>query len=239
MFRFTGRALSAAIALCVSLPSLAAEPLAQTLARAAPTADPAVLNLALQATSCAAQSGEPMPKHLAVIDYSRPSTEPRLWVFDLNAGTLIYQELVAHGRNSGDNLATTFANEASSLQSSLGLYETLDTYAGDNGYSLRLKGLEPGFNDHAMDRAVVMHGAPYVDAKLIKANGRIGRSWGCPAVRPAIARTLIDELKGGQYVFAYYPDPKWLASSPYLNCDPGASAPATPVASVHSTLGTD
>src|ERR1043166_8643270 len=243
MSRFTGRALfAAAISVC-ALPALASQPLAQMLAQAAPKADPTVINLALQATACAMQTGEPVAQRVAVIDYSRPSSEPRLWVFDLRTGELVNEELVAHGRNSGDNYARTFSNQPNSRASSIGLYRTAGTYDGDNGYSLRLQGLEPGFNDHAMDRAVVMHGAPYVDPKLIKANGRIGRSWGCPAVRPEIAHTLIDELKGGQYLFAYYPDPKWLASSPYLNCGAGTTAHATPVAqstpTAHSTMGTD
>ncbi|HZP12683.1 MAG TPA: murein L,D-transpeptidase catalytic domain family protein [Nevskiaceae bacterium] len=192
--------------------------LADVLIQAAPAANPDVLRAAAAAAKCAIETGHAPATRLGVIDYSLPSTQPRLWVFDLNSGTLLYQELVAHGRNSGDNLATAFSNEASSLQSSLGLYETLDTYAGDNGYSLRMQGLEPGVNDHAYDRAIVMHGAPYVSQSFIKKVGRIGRSWGCPAVRPEIAHSLIDTLKGGQYVFAYYPDPGWLAKSAYLHC---------------------
>src|SRR5690606_34623314 len=192
--------------------------LADSLAKAAPQADPAVIRLAIDATQCAAANGTPASRRLAVIDYSRPSTEPRLWVFDLKRRTLLYRELVAHGRNTGENLAQHFSNVPGSFQSSLGLYRTLQTYNGSNGYSLRMEGLDAGFNDLALERAIVMHGAPYVDGKLSKTQNRIGRSHGCPAVRMGVARRLIDDLKGGQFVFSYYPDKRWLSASKNLNC---------------------
>lgn len=214
-----GRSLLAVLLGACSAPVLAVDPLAETLIHAAPAANPEVLRAATIAAKCAIEAGHAPATRLGVIDYSLPSTKPRLWVFDLNSGSLVYQELVAHGRNSGDNLAHAFSNNPSSLQSSLGLYETLDTYDGDNGYSLRLQGLEPGINDHAYDRAIVMHGAAYVSEGFIQKVGRIGRSWGCPAVRREIARPLIDSLKGGNYVFAYYPDRTWLTTSSYLHCD--------------------
>ncbi len=192
----------------------------QVLSQLAPKADPAVIRLAVEAMSCAAKTN---PQHaaqrLAVIDYSRPSTEARMWVFDLASKSLLFNELVAHGRNSGDNYAVSFSNAAQSYQSSLGLYRTLQSYDGNNGYSLRLEGLEPGVNQNALDRAIVIHGADYVSHEFVRKVGRIGRSYGCPAVRQAIARPLIDHLKGGNYVFAYYPDPVWLKSSRYLRCD--------------------
>jgi hypothetical protein len=188
------------------------------LSRLAPNANPRVIGLALTATECATAQGQPPSDRLAVIDYSKPSTEPRLWVFDLATRKLLYHELVAHGRNTGDNLASKFSNTPESLQSSLGLFRTLGTYAGHNGYSLRLEGLEPGTNDHALERALVIHGAPYVNPAIARLQGRIGRSYGCPAVRTAIARPLIDTLKNGQYVFSYYPDARWLKTSPYLKC---------------------
>ncbi|MGS1014219.1 murein L,D-transpeptidase catalytic domain family protein [Rhodanobacter sp. UC4450_H17] len=201
--------------------------LRDTLSKLAPQANPQVIALALAATDCAAAQGQPPPARLAVIDYSRPSTEPRLWVFDLARRKLLYQELVAHGRNTGENLASRFSNAPESRQSSLGLFRTLDTYAGRNGYSLRLQGLEPGTNDRALARALVIHGAAYVNPALAREQGRIGRSYGCPAVRSAIARPLIDALKGGQYVFSYYPDARWLGASPYLKCSGGlAMTPA-------------
>jgi len=176
-----------------------------------------VFDLALGAAACAVRSGSiPDLATLTVIDYSRPSTEKRLWVFDLRTRALLYEELVAHGRGSGDNVATSFSNQAESHQSSLGLFRTEDTYVGKNGYSLRLRGLDAGFNDRAFDRAIVMHGAPYVSDTFARAQGRLGRSWGCPALREGIAKEVIDTVKGRGLVFAYYPDPAWLAESKYL-----------------------
>ena len=185
-----------------------------------------VLNLALRAVSCGVSAGDlQAPPTLALIDYSLPSTTPRLWVFDLHSGKLLFNELVAHGRNSGDNMATHFSDAMESRQTSLGLFRTADTYVGHNGYSLRLDGLEPGFNGHARERAIVMHGAPYVDAGMARANGRLGRSWGCPALREAVARQVIDTVRGGGVIFSYYPDPGWLKASKFLNC--GSRAPVT------------
>lgn len=193
--------------------------LTDALAAEAPDANPEVLRLAQQAMTCAIADGMPSSERLAVIDYSRPSITPRLWVFDLGKRSLLFRELVAHGKNSGDNLATHFSNEDGSLATSLGLFRAQETYQGENGYSLRMDGLEPGFNDRARERAIVMHGAPYVNAETAGKLGRLGRSWGCPAVRSGIAKRLIDTLKGGQFVFSYYPDQKWLSSSRFLNCN--------------------
>ncbi len=195
-----------------------ADSLESALAKAAPAANPKVIDLALQASRCTVTRGMPPASRLAIIDYSRPSTEQRLWVFDLDNRTLLFKELVAHGRNSGENLATHFSNADQSLSTSIGLYRTLSSYSGHNGYSLRMRGLEAGFNDHALERAIVIHGAAYVSAKMATQHGRIGRSWGCPAVRTAVAHRLIDTLKDGQLVFSYYPDQRWLGSSSYLNC---------------------
>ncbi len=185
-----------------------------------------VLNLALNAVTCGVTSGDlATPATLTLIDYSLPSTQPRLWVFDLQSGRLLFKELVAHGRNSGDNMATRFSDVMDSRESSLGLFRTADTYVGQNGYSLRLDGLEPGFNSNARERAIVMHGAPYVDLAVAKANGRLGRSWGCPALREAVARRVIDTVRDGGVIFSYYPDPAWLKTSKFLNCV--AAAPVT------------
>src|SRR5690349_22165889 len=157
-----------------------------------------VLDLALGAASCAVKSGAVKnPGTLTVIDYSKPSSERRLWVYDLKSRELLYQELVAHGQGSGANLATQFSNIDSSHQTSLGLFVTADTYVGKNGYSLRLDGLEPGFNGRARERAIVMHGAPYVDAGFAAKQGRLGRSWGCPALSEAVARQVIDFVRDG------------------------------------------
>jgi hypothetical protein len=176
-----------------------------------------VLELAIGAVSCAVGSGAiETPRTLTVIDYSLPSTTPRLWVFEVPSGRLLFKELVAHGRNTGDNMATSFSDTLNSRQSSLGLFVTRETYVGSNGYSLRMDGLEPGFNGNALERAIVMHGAPYVSASTARALGRLGRSWGCPALREGVARELIDRVKGGNLVFAYYPDQDWLETSKYL-----------------------
>jgi hypothetical protein len=179
--------------------------------------DTSVLDLALGAASCAVKSGAVgQPRTLTVIDYSRPSSEKRLWVYDLNTRELLYEELVAHGQGTGANLATKFSNLPDSHQTSLGLFVTDETYVGRNGYSLRLDGLDKGWNDRARDRAIVMHGAPYVSPQFVKATGRLGRSHGCPAVSDAVARRLIDRVKGGGLVFAYYPDATFLKTSKYL-----------------------
>lgn len=179
--------------------------------------EPDVFELALGAASCAVRSGAVgAPRTLTVIDYSRRSTDKRLWVYDLATHELLYEELVAHGQGSGANIPSKFSNEADSHQTSLGLFVTDTTYVGKNGYSLRLEGLDRGINDRARERAIVMHGAPYVSESFVRANGRLGRSWGCPAVSDAVARELIDRVKGGGLVFAYYPDAGWLKTSKYL-----------------------
>jgi len=186
-----------------------------------------VFELALGAASCAVRSGSISDlTTLTVIDYSRPSTEKRLWVFDVRTRELLFEELVAHGSGSGDNMATAFSNDAESRQSSLGLFRTDEAYLGKNGYSLRLRGLDAGFNDRAYDRAIVMHGAAYVSHEFARSQGRLGRSWGCPALRAGIAREVIDTVKGGTgLVFAYYPDPAWLAASKFLGqCDAAPAA---------------
>jgi hypothetical protein len=213
--------LSCLVALAASLAVTAhAEAnLAGRLAAAAPSANPQVLELAARAAQCARRQGLlDGLQHLAVIDYSRPSTQPRLWVFDLARNRLLFEELVAHGRNTGERLAERFSNVEGSKMSSIGLFQATDTYYGTNGYSLRLRGLDAGFNDNALARAIVMHGAPYVSAAIAERLGRLGRSWGCPAVRQEVAHTVIDTLKGGALLFAYYPDRKWLAESSYLKC---------------------
>jgi hypothetical protein len=202
-----------------ALPAQADDDLLARLAGQAPGLDPKVLSLALESSQCARLGAlAPAAERLAVIDYSRPSTEPRLWVFDLARRTLLFAEHVAHGRGSGDNLAQAFSNREGSHQSSLGLFRTAETYHGGNGYSLRMDGLEPGVNDAARDRLIVMHGAPYVDPLQALKQGRLGRSFGCPAVRPQVAKQVIDTLKQGQLLFAYYPDERWLAGSRLLGC---------------------
>ena len=193
--------------------------------------DSSVFELALKATACAVKSGSIAdPSTLTVIDYSRPSTAKRLWVFDLHTRALLHEELVAHGRGSGENLATRFSNQPDSHQSSLGLFLTEDTYVGRNGYSLRLRGLDEGFNDRAYERAIVMHGAPYVSDEAAHTIGRLGRSWGCPALREGVARVVIDRIKRTGVIFAYYPHAAWLKASKYLgDCTSDAHVDPRPV----------
>jgi hypothetical protein len=176
-----------------------------TLLHAAPTMRPEALHAALSAWGDLYYRGEVSRPLLTVIDYGLPSTVKRLWVFDLASRRLLFHELVAHGRNSGEDLARSFSNEEGSLMTSLGAFVTDTTYNGRNGYSLRLRGMEPGVNDRAEARTIVIHGAPYVGEEFAHRQGRLGRSYGCPAVRPAIARTLIDEVKGRTLLYAWHP----------------------------------
>lgn len=189
------------------------------LAASAPNLAHKVLKTAIKASQCAISNGIALPERLAVIDFSLPSSEKRLWIFDLQTGKLVLHDLVAHGKNSGVATARAFSNIEGSYQSSVGLFQASETYIGKHGYSLRMDGLEPGFNDLARDRAIVIHGADYVEESWIEKYGRIGRSHGCPAVSQQIVRQVVDSLKGGQLVFTYYPDEKWLQSSTFLNCD--------------------
>lgn len=208
------------------------------LASEAPAIDLEVLESALSAAECAQENALARRDILTVIDYSIPSTEQRLWVFDLARKKLLYRELVAHGVNTGENMATEFSNIEGSRQSSLGLFLTDQTYVGRNGYSLKLHGLELGVNHLALERTIVIHGAWYVSDEFHQEHGRLGRSWGCPALDKRIAKSLIDTIKNGSLLFVYYPDDAWLSSSSYLNActpderltDTGARSQALPAA---------
>lgn len=190
---------------------------AEHLSRAAPKLSRSVLKLALSAYKKAVLKGSAKKPVLAVIDYSLPSSKQRLWIFDLHRNRLLYNTYVAHGVNSGSVVPKHFSNQASSKASSLGTYVTQDTYMGSNGLSLNLKGLEKGFNDNAYDRRVVMHGAWYMDPSFIHKSGRAGRSWGCPSIGQKISKPIINLLKGGSVLFAYYPDRNYLAHSGYAH----------------------
>lgn len=179
----------------------------------------APLRHALAALDCARARGLVDGTTLTLIDYSLPSSMRRLWVIDPIRARVRYHEFVAHGRNSGEISPVRFSNEKGSLQSSLGLFRTAETYYGRHGYSLRLDGLEAGVNDRARERAIVMHGADYVTEEVASHFGRVGRSWGCPAVDTAIHRELIDTIRGGTALFAYYPDAGWLRRSSYQACE--------------------
>jgi hypothetical protein len=153
---------------------------------------------------------------ISIADFTKASTEKRLFVIDLDKEELVYKTLVAHGRNSGKNYATNFSNEPSSFKSSLGFYVTGDTYSGKHGYSLHLEGVEKGINDQAFNRAIVIHGAPYVTADLGNQQGYIGRSLGCPALPEKIAGKVIEYIKEGTCLFIYAPVTNYLTKSPIL-----------------------
>jgi len=186
------------------------------LSKEAPTLDKRVLQYALSAYHEAEGHGFVKKPVLTVIDYSLPSSKQRMWIFDLNSHHLLFNTYVAHGRNSGDTVPRHFSNLDSSKQTSLGTYITKDTYYGGKGYSLNLQGIEKGFNDHAYDRRIVVHGAWYMEPGFIKQSGRAGRSWGCPAIAATLARPLINSIKGGSVVFAYYPDHNYFSHSAYV-----------------------
>jgi hypothetical protein len=194
------------------------------LSRLAPGLRRAVIDRALQASACARERGIASDSPiLTVIDYSKPSTEERLWIFDLADRRMIYEGLVAHGSGTGEDFARYFSNDPSSHQTSLGLFRTGEVYVGSKGYSLRLDGLEPGYNDRARSRAIVVHGAPYVSRDFARAHGRLGRSWGCPTLAASDARQVIDAIRGGTLLFAYGPDARWLEGSTLLrSCEPPA-----------------
>lgn len=141
---------------------------------------------------------------ITIIDYTLPSTEKRLWILDLEKFKVLFHTFVAHGRNTGENIATYFSNDEKSFKSSLGFYVTGNTYIGKHNYSLYLNGLEKGINDKARQRAVVLHGAEYVSQKYIKMQGRLGRSLGCPAVPVDESKPIIDAIKNGSCLFMYH-----------------------------------
>jgi len=150
---------------------------------------------------------------ITIVDFTKSSAQKRLYVIDLTSNMVVYQTYVAHGQHSGKDYANWFSNIPSSYQSSLGFYRTGTPYIGKNGYSLRLEGLEPGINDKAEERAIVMHGAPYVSESWIRTQGYIGRSWGCPAVPEALARPIIDKIKQGSCLFIYAENAQYQSNS--------------------------
>ena len=148
----------------------------------------------------------PNKKLFSIIDYSKPSTEKRFFIIDVENHKLLYNTLVAHGKKSGYVNATKFSNKYGSHKSSLGFFRTGNSYNGIRGYSLQLEGLEKGINDNARSRGIIIHGANYVDERLANGNGVIGRSWGCPAVSKKLSKEIINLLKGGSLLFIYADD---------------------------------
>lgn len=159
---------------------------------------------------------QPTANLLSVCDFSLSSNKKRLWVINVDEKKVLFNSLVAHGKGTGEEFATQFSNVENSHQSSLGFYITEQTYTGDNGYSLRLFGMDKGYNDAALERCIVMHGANYVSEDFIKAEKRLGRSWGCPAVPRELAEPIINTIKNQTCLFIYYPDQNYLAGSQWL-----------------------
>jgi hypothetical protein len=180
-----------------------------------PSAD--VFSLALKGYSGLKNSNRLRKDILTIIDMSLPSTEKRLWVIDMGQRKVLFNELVAHGKNTGDNMAGKFSNTPESNMSSLGFYVTGETYTGSNGLSLCLDGLDNSFNDNARRRAIVMHGAEYVSQDYIRKYGRIGRSFGCPALSREACKPVIETISQGSCLFIYYPDEVYLKNSGVLN----------------------
>ena len=158
------------------------------------------------------------PNIVTIADYSQSSNKKRLYVVDLKDRKLLFNTYVAHGRNTGDEYARSFSNEEGSLKSSLGFYITENPIVGSHtGYALLINGVEKGFNDHAVKRAIIIHAADYATENFIKKYGRLGRSLGCPALPPDMNKPIIETIKGGTCLFIYNPDNKYICSSSLLN----------------------
>ena len=153
---------------------------------------------------------------ITIIDFSLPSDKERLWVLDLIRGKVLFHCLVSHGLNSGELMAEKFSNIPGSNASSPGFYTTGETYIGKHGFSLKLDGLEMGINDKARKRAIVMHGADYVSTEFIRKYGRLGRSFGCPAVPQELSKEIIQTIEGGSCLFIYVPKTSYISNSPII-----------------------
>lgn len=153
---------------------------------------------------------------LTIIDFSKPSTEKRFYVLDMKRKRVFYETYVSHGVNTGNLNATKFSNRINSRKSSLGFFLTNETYFGSNGYSLRLDGLEPGINSNARKRAIVIHGADYANPDFIEKTGRLGRSWGCPALPLGLNKEIIDTIKNGTVIFINGNDLNYAQKSKYI-----------------------
>ena len=189
----------------------------QSVLKSAPNLNPEVLNQALLAYESAKRQGLWVPKsYLTIIDYSLPSTAKRFWLIDLKQRRSLYNLLVTHGSRSGGLYARSFSDHIGSHKSSVGLFMTGESYDGNQGYSMVLKGLEPGFNANAQKRFIVMHSAWYATPFMVEKYGHLGRSWGCPVIDPAYAHAVIDTIKDGSLLFAYYPNAYWLHHSKFL-----------------------
>jgi L,D-transpeptidase-like protein len=154
---------------------------------------------------------------LSICDFSQSSSNQRMYVIDVRNRRLLYRTYVAHGINSGETFANSFSNTDESCKSSLGFYVTSTTYYGSNGLSLRINGLDRGFNDHAARRSIVIHGAPYVSQRILNKYGVMGTTFGCPAIPTEMTDQIIPTVKNGSCFFIYFPSKKYLAQSTVLN----------------------
>lgn len=205
-----------------SYPNLSAHPqnpLKEMLVREAPSLNYLVVNKILTTLKCADVLNLYHNNVLAVIDFSLPSSQKRFWVFDLNTKKLLFNTYVSHGITSGSLMTHFFSNKFNSKASSMGIYKTEKPYYGREGISLRLDGLDRGFNDNASNRSIVMHGGWYMDEKFIKRYGRPGRSWGCPAVPKSLVKDVINTIKDNSLFVMYFPNDSWFSQSKYLNCE--------------------
>lgn len=190
--------------------------LAETLHVQAPNISTKVITKAIQAYKNAKHRGLVDKDIITVVDYSLPSAKKRLAVVNLNKAKVLYYTYVAHGKGSGLKYATHFSNRPGTEASSLGIYRTAQTYYGKHGYSLRLKGLNPEFNGAAYRRDIVVHSAWYVSQAFADKYGRMGRSWGCFALSKKVEKSVVNVIRGGTMLMAYYPDPQWLSTSPFF-----------------------
>lgn len=154
---------------------------------------------------------------LSIADFTKSANDHRLWIIDLKTNKLLTYTYVAHGQGSGEEYATAFSNKENSHQSSIGFYVTGETYVGEHGTSLRLHGMDKGYNSAALDRGIVVHAADYVCKDFIAGNQRLGRSWGCPALNPKLAPGIINTIKDGTCLFIYYPKKAYLKTAYWLN----------------------
>lgn len=183
----------------------------------APTLNPDLLELALRAYYRAQQAGLAKKPYVVIIDFTIASAKERFWLIDIKNEKVLYTEPVAHGKGSGYDFAKKFSNVPETDESSIGIYLTGQTYIGKHGTSLRLYGLDQGFDTNAYKRTIVIHPAWYVDDAFIRKNGYAGRSWGCPALDEAHAEKIISIIKDGVIIMAFYPDENWLRSSKFIN----------------------
>lgn len=190
-----------------------------TLHKEAKNLNENVINKAVTALSCAEKYHVKHAPILTVIDYSLPSNQKRLWIFDLANGKLLYNTYVGHGITSGALMTEYFSNRNNSKASSIGIYITEKAYVGREGMSMRLNGIDSKFNNNAANRYIVMHGGWYMDDNFIKQYGRSGRSWGCPALPSNLTSEIINTIKDGTLVVMYYPSERWFQESKFLNCE--------------------